>query len=281
MSRFRGKIGFIHRRLWREDWLYRACFLLGPAPLVGGLITVICWHAFSITSSYMDFLLHEVGLKPLQHQTSPPWALAPTSNDWAAGEINPVQPMSPLPAVRPNGSPLGYVSGWLVTINSIVVSTNFEVNVTPAALSSFVLEGPQVDMRRLAAQNAKADLYVGAGQAFLAVKTAGVYAISARVDRPVAEAGYCLTRLGFGGKRIVSNIEIVGNGNALAKVYDGVQFRLEPGLYPIEWVFGCWQAQQKKVAADGTMAVLIRHPGEQVPLSARADEIVRREQARQ
>ncbi len=59
----------------------------------------------------------------------------------------------------------------------------------------------------------------------------------------------------------------------IVRNYDPVEFDLQPGLYPIGVVFGCWRDQQ--VIGPGHLTVLIRHPGERDFQPARADEVLR------
>ncbi|HUB44623.1 MAG TPA: hypothetical protein VMB73_06525 [Acetobacteraceae bacterium] len=115
-------------------------------------------------------------------------------------------------------------------------------------------------------------LFVGAGVGFLAVRTAGIYVISARLDRPAAPAANCLVRTGFGPHRITSSLDL-GIHNDLSRHFEAARFDLQPGLYRIGWVFGCWRGRD--VTGPGKMTMLVGHPGETGLEPARADDIVR------
>ncbi|MGA9868048.1 MAG: hypothetical protein WBQ75_16610 [Acetobacteraceae bacterium] len=166
----------------------------------------------------------------------------------------------------------GYEVGWRVTANPIQVSPTLDVNLQPIPLTAFSVDGPSVDMAQIAAGGPKGSLYVGVGSGFLAVRTAGVYALSVRVERPAAPIANCLVRMGFASRRIVSNLELAVVKD-FSKAFDAARFDLQPGLYPIDWAFGCWHDHD--VIGPGRMTVLVGHPGEPTLLPARFDDIVR------
>jgi hypothetical protein len=258
MSRFLGKLGFIHRRLWREDGLYRAALLFGPAPLLGGLLAGALW----------------AGVQALDAPTRqlPQWAtVRPGPSYWSTDQPQTVQPAMALPPIRADGGLAGYEAGWQVTTNPIQVSPMMDVEVKPTPLTAFSLDGPSVDVAQLIAEQPQTSLYVGEGRGFLAVRTAGVYAITARIERPAGPIANCVMRMGFGPRRIMSNVR-VGFGNE-TMTYDAPQFDLQAGLYPIIWVFGCWHDHE--VVGPGRMTLLVGHPGDPMPLPARANDIVR------
>jgi hypothetical protein len=112
------------------------------------------------------------------------------------------------------------------------------------------------------------------GSGFLAASTAGIYALSVRLERPAGRAANCLARLAFGQHRIVSNLQI-DIIKDMAKSFDASRFDLKPGLYPISWAFGCWHDQD--VIGPGQLTLLVGHPGETSLLPARDGDIVRLE----
>jgi hypothetical protein len=81
-----------------------------------------------------------------------------------------------------------------------------------------------------------------------------------------------LLRLGFGPRRVVSEVEL-SIANDVSKTFDPAKFDLQPGLYSIGWAFGCWR--DREVVGPGRMTVLLSHPGEPHLAPARSDEIVR------
>jgi len=262
MSGFLGKLGFIHRRLWREDGLYRAALLSGPAPLLGGLLAGALW----------------AGIQALHAPTYrlPQWAtVRPGPAFWNTDQSQTVQPAIALPPIGVDSRLVGYEAGWRVTTHPIQVSPMMDVEVKPTPLTAFSLDAPAVDMAQLIAEGPQMSLYVGEGRGFFAVRTAGVYAVTVSIERAAGPIANCVMRLGFGPRRIMSNVRI-GFGNETA-TYDAPRFDLQPGLYPVIWVFGCWHDHE--VVGPGRMTLLIAHPGDPMPLPARADDIVRQVQS--
>lgn len=148
-----------------------------------------------------------------------------------------------------------------------------DVDVKTTPLTAFSLDGSTVDVAQIIAGGPKVSLYVGLGRGFLAIRTAGVYALTLRLERPAGPSADCLTRLGFGPHRVVSMLNI-GFGNDV-KTFEAPRFDLQPGLYPIGWAFGCWH--EHEVVGPGRITLLVGHPGDPTPLPARADDIVRQE----
>jgi hypothetical protein len=126
------------------------------------------------------------------------------------------QPAKPLPPIAADGTLTGYEAGWRLTTSPIQVSPTLDVDLKAVALTTFSLEGGSVDMAQIKDHGPKTSLYVGVGNGFLVVKDGGVYALSARLERPAASVADCLVRLGFGSRRIVSNLE-VGISGELSK----------------------------------------------------------------
>ncbi len=259
MRHLLGKLGFIHRRLWRRDGLYRAALLFGPAPLLGCLLAVTVWEGVLAVRS--------------APQPPPPWAAPQSPASWntdAAPQT--LQPVRPLPATDASGGLTGYEPGWRASINPIEVGTTMDVDVKAAPLSTFTHDGPAVEMSRILAMGPPDSLYVGIGRGFLAVRTAGIHALTLRVERPAGAPADCLMRLGLGPRRIVSNVQL-----QLARdfdtVFDAARFDLKPGLYPIAWAFGCWRGHD--AIGPGRLTVLVGHPDDQSPQPARPDDIVR------
>jgi hypothetical protein len=266
MSRLLAKLDFIHRRLWRDDGLYRIALLFGPAPLLGFMFASAVWG---------------IRLNFERMTSRPPnWATPHAPEVWnsAGGQAITVQPDKPLPATDAAGGLIGYGAGWRVTANPIQVSDTLDVDVKPTSVSTFSLDGPNIDMDRIIAGGPKNSLFVGVGLGYLAIRVPGVYSLSARIDRSATNPANCLTRFGLGPRRIVSNLEVAITGD-VSKTFAVAQFDLQPGLYTVGWAFGCWHDQE--MTGPGRMTILIGHPGEPTPLPARADDIVRPERAGQ
>ncbi|HTW73043.1 MAG TPA: hypothetical protein VME47_24415 [Acetobacteraceae bacterium] len=254
-----SKLGFIHRRLWQRDGLYRLAMLLGPAPLLGCLVAAGVWRAAG----------------PIIHPRPPalPWAKVDRPPLWSNGDGQPhvVMPSRPLPPSGANGGLVGYTPGWDAWIAPIEVSAA-DVDVTTRRLGRFVINSSAVDMAQIIRQEPADSLFVGTGIGFLAVRAAGVYAISARFDRPAAPRANCLVRLAFGPHRVTSAIE-AGVHDDFSRTYEAARFYLQPGLYWIGWAFGCWRGRE--TTGLGRMTLLIGHPGDTGLEPARADDIVR------
>jgi hypothetical protein len=257
-----AKFGFIHRRLWQRDGLYRAALLLGPAALIGVVA------ATGLKEAIRAFQ----GLGG--HSPPPAWAVLQRPDIWNVNDDQPqsVQPSAPLPPMTANGELNGYVPGWRATINQMEPAQAFDVSLKRDPISGFAHDGPTVDMARLLAEGPKASLFAGLGSAFLVVKTAGIYSLSASFERPAGSAANCLVRLGFGPKRVVSEVEL-SLVSDISQTFDPIKFDLQPGLYSIGWAFGCWHEHEE--AGPGRMTVLIARPGETQLEPARSGEIVR------
>jgi hypothetical protein len=256
-----SKLGFIHRRLWDRDGFYRVALLFGPAPLIGCGVAAGIWML--------------VWALPATTAQPPDWGKPPRAvESWSTtGEPQTAKPERPIPPVGADGGLRGYEAGWQATVNSIEVSPTLNVTVKPTPLSAFFVEGSRIDLEQIIAAGPKNAKFAGIGWGFFAVRTPGTYALSLRFERPLGVAD-CLTRLIFGPRQIVSNYDMANPGN-VSKTFDAATFDLQPGLYPIRWVLGCWRDQE--MVGQGRMTVLISHPGVPVLQPARPDEIVRPE----
>jgi hypothetical protein len=259
--RILAKLGFIHRRLWRDDLLYRACLLLGPAPLQGAAIAAAAWLAVE-------------AFRTVAPAAVPPSWATPRSDVWSASDSQPhfVSPTLPLPQAAPHGELAGYSEGWQVTINPVVQTPDADVDVKPTPLSGFTIEGGSIDMAQLVAEGPKDTPFVGVGAALLVARTAGVYVLTARLERSAGRSVDCLSRMGFGQHRLFSNFDI-NIVNDIFKVFEPVRFELQPGLYRVGWAFGCWEGQQDR--PTGRFTMLVGHPGELQPQPARSGDFVR------
>jgi hypothetical protein len=100
MKIFLGKIGFIHRRLWEREGLYRAALLFGPVPLLGCALAAALWESV-------------VALGGMTTPQPPPWAVPQHAEVWNTDADRPqaVQPAKPLPLIGANGALTGYEAG--------------------------------------------------------------------------------------------------------------------------------------------------------------------------
>jgi hypothetical protein len=257
-----AKFGFIHRRLWQRDGLYRAALLLGPAALTGIVAAIVVMEGVRVLGGSSG------------HSPLPAWGVPQRADMWDANDdqAQSVQPSSPLPQMTANGQPSGYVPGWRATINQLEVGQTFEVTLKRDPISGFDYVGSTIDMARLLAEGPKSSLFAGVGSAFLAVKTAGIYALTVKFERPAGQAANCLLRLGFGAKRVVSQIEL-SVVNDISQTFDAVKFDLQPGLYSTGWAFGCWHEHEE--TGPGRITILIGHPDDPQLQPARPDDFVR------
>ena len=259
MKRLVLKLAFVHGRLWRDDGLYALAFVLGPVSLLGVLLALGVWES---TTTWT------------RNAASPaaPWAAKVVPPTWQVGsdQKQAVRPRSPLPS--PGTSDTGYEAGWRMHINPIQISSTYDITVKNEALKGFVSDDLMPDMAWIASEGPKTSVYAGTGDGMLAVKTAGTYAITARFERDAGLASDCLVRLGFGPKRIISNVRLNVVDNT-SITYDAAQLELQPGLYSIGWGFGCWHDQTE--AVSGRMIILLRRPGEETFTPLRPGEILR------
>jgi hypothetical protein len=217
MKRFVAKLGFIHARLWQRDGLYRAAALFGPPPLLGAAVAAVIWFGVAAVS-------------PMP-QGSLSWAVPHRNAEWDPSSASPeiVRPDRPLPATGADGMLVGYRSGWAVTAHPIQIDRTMDVNVSATALNAMTINGTSVDMADILAGGPKATLYVAVGIGFLAIRTLGIYALRAHLQRPSAPAADCLVRLGFGSRRISSDLE-VDMVSEVRKDFTVDHFDLQPGL---------------------------------------------------
>jgi hypothetical protein len=262
MRLFFSKLGFIHRRLWDRDSFYRVALLFGPAPLIGCGVTAGIWFM--------------VGALPAPIVPPPEWGKPPqAAENWSTtGEPHSVQPARPIPPIGANGGLSGYEAGWLANTRAIEVTPTFSYEIKPTPLSAFFVDGSKIDWAQIVAEGPKDTKFVGVGSAFLVIRTPGTYALSLRFERPPGPVADCHTRLGFGPRNVVSNTDLANAGN-VSRTFDAARFDLQPGLYPISWVLGCWR--DRETVGPGRITVLMSHPGDQTLQPARPDDIVRPE----
>jgi len=263
MNLFFSKLGFIHRRLWDRDGVYRVALLFGQAPLIGFGVAAGIWFV--------------VRAFPAPVVQPPDWVKLPVSADnWStAGEPQTLQPARPIPEAGANGGLRGYETGWRAAIRAVEVSPMLTAEIKPTPLGAFLVDGSEIELAQIIAAGPKDTKFVGTGAGFLVVKTPGLYALSLRFERPPGPVANCLVRLGFGPRRVVANFDLSMQGN-VSKTFDAARFDLQPGLYPIGWIFGCWRDQES--VGPGRITVLLSHPGDPGLQPAGPDDIVRPEQ---
>jgi hypothetical protein len=259
MKRFWGKLDFIHRRLWHRDGLYRFALLLGPATLLGGGLAFALWTGAQVVGQAADH--------------PPPWAppLRPANVTTSTGPLT-VQPAYKLPAPDADKPAVGYETGWQVTLRPVEISPTLDVQVKPTPLLAFAIDTRTVDMVQLTARGPKGALYVGVGSGLLAIRAAGTYALTLGFQRPAGEAANCIIRLGLSTHRIFSNVD-VNIVTDLTKMFDRGLFDLQPGLYSVVWMFGCWH--DREMTQSGRISLLIGQGSEQKMAPVRPGDILR------
>jgi hypothetical protein len=259
MTQLFGKIGFAHRELWDRSGAYRAGLLLGPVPLLGVGLAFLVWV---VASGGIGPAFSEQWAKPKQNT----WATAPV-------EANALQPTAELPATARDGTLVGYRREWRVTTHTFRVSSTWQAdfNETPLERATYI-SGPTFDMERFFTKPQRG-LVAAMGAAMFVAREPGHYTFSASFERPAGQPANCLTRMSFLGRPLTATIE--GNLiDAKARTYKSASFDLKPGLYPINFVFSCWNSQHV-TQGPGSMTFLAQHPGEDTLSPARVVEIVR------
>jgi hypothetical protein len=262
MRLFFSKLGFIHRRLWDRDDYYRAALFFGPAPLVGCGMAAGIW-----------FMVRALPVPIVQ---PPDWSKSSQSSEnWSTrGEPQTLEPAGPIPPADAKGGLSGYETGWRAAIHAIEISPTYNIEIKPTVLSGFFVDESNIDLTQIIAAGPKDTKFVGTGSGFLVIRAPGPYAISLRFERPPGPTAACLTRLGFGSRKVASNYDLADPGN-ISKTYDAVRFDLQPGLYPISWALGCWRDQE--TVGPGRITVVMSHPGEQTLQPMPPEDIVRPE----
>lgn len=257
MRGFLGKLGYVHKRLWQQDGGYRVSTLLGPAPLAGGLIALAIWG----------------GTLEVRRQTyPPPWATRSEPSVWSSSADRPQALQPTWSLTEASAVPAGFEPGWIVVAHPLEVGPTLDANVKPEVLTRSMLASGSVDMAQILAGGPQGRLYAGGGTGFFVARQSGVYAFAARFEHPPGPTANCVTRLGVGPHRVSANLELNVNG-AFARDYRPAWFTLQPGLYPVAWVLGCWHDQQ--VTGTGRITLLVSHPGDNKLMPVRPDDIVR------
>lgn len=261
MRRFASKLGFIHRTLWQRDQTYRWAVLLGPSPLIGAALAALA------VSMVQSFAPHTPGSVA---GSDAPWA------HWKRPVVQEGQPFTEtpraLPASNTSGGFLGFQPGWVGAIQPLSVDATMDVNLIATVRGRFKLDQPTVPLDRIVDAAPPTGLFAGTGKSFYVVRTAGLYAFSARLTRSGTQSADCLVRLASGHHQILRNVVLNSAGTAVLK-FTPVEFRLEPGLFLIQVGVGCWRGD--RLVGDGELALMVRHPGEADLAPATAAELIR------
>lgn len=262
MKGFFAKLAFIHRRLWQRDGTYRAAILLGPSPLLGAAAATGLWY----------------GLQALTYPAAPilghmPWAQARASVMSGTLGAAASKPAVALPHIQSDGSFVGYTPGWRGSIHAVTVLPTLDTDVSPAELKRFTIPGTAIEMDPilLTGETTGQALYVGIGEAMLAVTAAGSYSLGLHIERFGGGPATCLARFVFGGRRVVSDLSV--GLHDTVRDFDPVAFDLQLGLYPLAVAFGCWR--DGRMAGPGRVTVMLRRPGESASQPIGSAELIR------
>ena len=262
MKRFAAKLNFIHCTLWHREYAYRWAALLGPPPLLGCAIAA---------SGLAIARLLAVNAPSPAAGSDVPWA------HWNRPVAQDGQPFTELPgaALPPSdghGGYLGFQSGWSGAIQPMTVDATFDVNVVASVEGQFILNQPTIPLERILDSAPPTGLFVGTGKSFFVVRTAGLYAFSARLTRAGTQSANCLIRLASSHHQMVRNVVLNSAGTAVLN-FAPTEFRLEPGLFLMQVAVGCWRGDH--MVGAGELALIVRHPGDTVLKPTTSDEVLR------
>ncbi len=264
MKRAAAKFGFVHRTLWQREHRYRWAVLLGPPPLIGCAVAALV-------------------LAGIQRHQAPPGAFgqAPWAQ-WTRPVIQDGQPFgetprAPLPPRDASGRYAGLQPGWVGGVQSFTVDATMDVRLVAPA-GSFTLDQPAIPLSRILDAGPATGLFAGTGTALFAVPSGGSYAFSARLTRAGTQSATCMVWLGSAHHRILRNevLDVAADG---VLNFPPVQFRLQPGLFIIQFATGCWRGSQMDGA--GELILMVRRPGEAALTPATAAEVLRPMKRRQ
>ncbi len=262
MKRFAAKLGFVHRTLWQREHAYRWAVLLGPPPLVGCAVAALIW------AGLQQFPAHAPSDPPNSNAAWAHWTRPIVQDGRPVTEA----PSFPLPQSDAAGRYVGLQPGWVGTIQPFTVDATMDTNVSVTTTGSFTLDQPAIPLTRILDAGPPTGLFAGTARTFLVIRTGGLYAVSARLTRAGTQSANCMVRLASTHHRIVRNIVLNAPGDAVM-TFPPKEFRLDPGLFVVEAIVGCWRGDH--MSGSGELTLMVRHPGDQTFKPAMADEVLR------
>ena len=262
MKRFAAKLAFIHRTLWRREQIYRWAAVLGPPPLLGCAVAVVAW------TGVQQVAIHETSSTT---GSDVPWAHwnRPVPRE---GQPFAEAPSAPLPSGDARGGYVGFQTGWIGAIQPISVDATQDVNVVASVQGRFTLDQATIPLERIADAASPNGLFVGTERSYFVIKSAGLYAFSARLTRAGTQSANCLVRFASSHHQMLRNVVLNSAGDAVLN-FAPTEFRLEPGLFLLQTAVGCWRGDH--MVGTGEMALMVRRPGETVLTPATAGEVMR------
>ena len=259
MRRFAGKLAFVHRTLWQRETAYRWAALLGPPPLIGVGLVLLC---LSVLPKVWPGVAHR--------QDAAPWAHR-AQQERHADEVFPEATL-PLPARDAGGGYRGFRAGWLGEVHPMTVDATRDANISEAALANFSIDQTDLALQRVVDAGPPSGLFAANALAFFVVPKAGVYGFSVRLARSGTQSADCVVRLNSKHHRMIRNLNIGTDGNAVLS-YPETHFQIEPGLFGVVLAVGCWRGDH--VLGDGDLTLMVRPPGEAGLRPAEAGELLR------
>jgi hypothetical protein len=184
----------------------------------------------------------------------------------------PASPVKPLPPLRADGSAIGYDAGWNMTANPLTVSPTMETTISATPIMGFTIDEPAVSMALILEGRPRDHLFVGVASGFLVIREAGSYGIFPRFERRAGPVADCMVRLAVNGHRITSDLELTV-AQRVMRDFAPAWFAFQPGLYRIEWAFGCWHGSD--MSDLGRISVMLIEPGGAAARPLQATDIVR------
>lgn len=260
MTHLAAKLGFVHRTLWQRNPLYRWAALLGPPPLIGCGVAVLAWAAFQ---QWAPLTAIPDGNIPWAHWTRP---------IQQAGQPFAEAPIGPVPPTDASGRVSGFQTGWVVIIQPMHLDAMLEASAIQPIIGHFTIDQPLIGLAPILDAEPPTGLFIGGVKAFFPVRTAGVYAFSARFVRSSPQSADCLLWMNSNTHRMIRSTTVNMTGSSVLN-FAPTEFRLEPGMHLLEVDVGCWRGDH--MVGPGEVTVLVRPPSETALRPVSPDEVIK------
>jgi hypothetical protein len=260
MKRLAAKLGFVHRTLWQRDRAYRWAAVLGPPPLIGGVLAALALAGWQLLARDAPVAGSDA---PWAHWTRPV-----PHDDQPYTEA----PAAALPPAEAGGRFVGFQPGWTGEIKPMTVDATKDADVSPSVLANFSVDGPTIPLARILEAGPPNGLFVGAAETFFVVPTPGVYAFSARLVWQGAGLADCMVRLVSPHHHMIRAVTINIDSQGVVN-YPPTEFTLEQGLFRLRAATGCWHGPLP--VGPGTLTLMVRRPGQAAFSPAAANELIR------
>jgi hypothetical protein len=159
-----------------------------------------------------------------------------------------------------------------MTAYPLTVPATMDAEVVPTPIAGFTIDEPTVSMARLLDGRPKDKLFVVLASGYLVIREAATYGIFPRLERPAGPLANCLVRLSVNQRSLTRSLEL-SLAERVTLDHSPGWFRFQPGLYSINWVFGCWNGNE--MSNLGQISVMLVEPGGRPARPLRAADIVR------